>query len=105
MSTDGIINPAQRQQLTELCMRFGVRRLEMFGSATTARFDPDTSDLDFLVEFEGLTTGDAADRYFGLLFALEELFKRSIDLVDVTAVDNPYFLRSIAPSRRVLYAA
>jgi uncharacterized protein len=105
MSVEGIIDETKRRQLSELCARFGVRTLELFGSGAKGQFDPDTSDLDFLVEFEGLTARDAADRYFGLLFALEDLFNREIDLVDVSAVDNPYFLRCIAPSRRVLYAA
>jgi predicted nucleotidyltransferase len=36
--------------LVELCQRFSVRRLYLFGSGTTARFDPNSSDLDFLVE-------------------------------------------------------
>ena len=105
MSDEEVINAAQRQRLAELCVRFGVRRLELFGSATSARFNPDTSDLDFLVEFDGLSADDASDRYFGLLFALEDLFRRQVDLVDLSAVDNPYFLRGIEPSRRVLYAA
>lgn len=41
-----------RDRLIELCRRFRVRRIELFGSATGDHFDPDTSDLDFLVTFE-----------------------------------------------------
>ena len=41
----------KRTVLTDLCRRFGVRRLELFGSAATDAFDPSRSDLDFLVEF------------------------------------------------------
>ena len=33
--------------LQALCRRFGVRRLDLFGSAATGRFDPALSDLDF----------------------------------------------------------
>lgn len=40
--------------LRELCQRFRVQRLDLFGSATSTDFDPATSDLDFLVEFEPL---------------------------------------------------
>ena len=82
-----------------------MRTLELFGSAAKGTFNPARSDLDFLVEFDDLTTRDAANRYFGLLESLETLFGRRIDLVDLTAVENPYFLRAIAPSRTVLYAA
>ena len=46
-----------------------------------------------------------ADRYFGLLEALEALFGRPVDLVMTAAIKNPYFLQGIEPSRTLLYAA
>jgi predicted nucleotidyltransferase len=45
----------KRAELVRLCMQYHVRRLELFGSATGEHFDPDTSDLDFLVEFHDLS--------------------------------------------------
>jgi uncharacterized protein with HEPN domain len=48
--------------IAELCRRFGVRRLDLFGSAATGRFDPGSSDLDFLVEFEPAAQVRAAER-------------------------------------------
>jgi predicted nucleotidyltransferase len=95
----------QRENLKSLCDRFAVRRLEVFGSAVTDRFDPATSDLDFLVELEPASPGEMADRYFGLLASLEDLFSRPIDLVMIPAIKNPYFLQGIEPSRTLLYAA
>ena len=92
--------------LVRLCERFRVGRLELFGSATTeGEFDPQRSDLDFLVEFLSLQPGEHADAYFGLLFALQDLFGRNIDLVMTGAVKNPYFLESINRNRTLLYAA
>lgn len=91
-------------ELRELCARFRVRRLELFGSASSDRFDPSRSDLDFLVEFENLS-GGYFDAYFGLLEALEDLFHRRVDLVMSRAVSNRYFLEGIRASRIVLYAA
>jgi len=38
------------EELSELCRRFNVKRLEVFGSAATAAFS-DSSDLDFVVDF------------------------------------------------------
>lgn len=39
---------------TAICRRFGVRRLDVFGSASRGTdFDPEHSDVDFLVEFDG----------------------------------------------------
>lgn len=89
----------------QLCRKFRVRRLELFGSAAGEAFDPQTSDLDFLVEFEELKHGEYADTYFGLLEGLQELFQRNVDLVMVSAVKNPYFLKSIERTRTLLYAA
>jgi predicted nucleotidyltransferase len=43
---------SHREELRELCRRFHVRRLDLFGSATGDDFDPARSDLDFLVEFD-----------------------------------------------------
>ena len=95
----------KRNDLMRLCAKYRVRRLEIFGSAVTNRFDPYTSDLDFLVEFLSLQPGEYADAYFGLLQALRELFQRNVDLVMTGAIRNRYFLESINRSRTVLYAA
>ncbi len=95
-----------RKALKELCVKFRVRRLEVFGSASTGRnFDAEKSDLDFLVEFLTLQPGEYADAYFGLLESFEKLFDRHVDLVMPRAVNNPYFLESINKNREVLYAA
>ena len=94
-----------REALRDLCQRFGVRRLEIFGSAAGTRFDPDSSDLDFLVDFVPTSRALLADRYLGLLEALQALFERPIDLVMTAAIKNPYFLQGIEPSRTLLYAA
>jgi len=96
---------AHRAELASLCRRYRVRRLELFGSASGEHFDPNTSDLDFLVEFQELESSAYADTYFGLLEGLEGLFQRPVDLVMISAVKNPYFLRDIEQSRKLLYAA
>ncbi len=96
---------AHRAELDELCRRYGVQRLELFGSATSARFDPKRSDVDFLVEFAELDHLRYADTYFDLVEALEALLGRRVDLVMTSAVTNPYFLEDIAKSRTLLYAA
>ena len=94
------------EMLKELCAKYKVRRLELFGSALTDKdFDIERSDLDFLVEFEPLKQGEYADAYFGLLEEVESLFNKHVDLVMPGAIKNSYFLESINQSRKVLYAA
>lgn len=95
-----------RGRLDEICRRFRVRRLEVFGSAVDgARFDGEHSDIDFLVEFLPLDSGQHADAYFGLLGELEGMLGHPVDLVMTKAVRNRYFLEGIRSSRTVLYAA
>ena len=41
-----------RSGIAAICQRYGIQRLEVFGSAARANdFDPAHSDADFLVEF------------------------------------------------------
>ncbi len=88
-----------------LCERFGVTRLELFGSAATGEFDPARSDVDFLVFFRPPRGMDAGEQYFGLHRALEAALGRSVHLVEAHCVVNPYVRRSIARSRIPFYAA
>lgn len=94
-----------RDALTELCRRYRVRRLDVFGSAATEGFDPVMSDLDFLVEFEDLAPDAYAAVFFGLLEGLQSLFARSVDLIADSAIRNPYFRESVERTRTQLYAA
>jgi hypothetical protein len=96
---------AQAAAIESLCRRFQVRRLELFGSAAAGAFDPQSSDLDFLVEFGELQANEHADAYFGLREELERLFGREVDLVVAGAVKNPYLREGINRSRALLYAA
>ena len=99
-----VIEP-KRAELAEICRRFHVSRLDLFGSATGGDFDPYRSDVDLLVEFEVGGNMMAFHQYFGLKEALATLFDRPVDLVMASAVKNPYIWRSIEATRENLYAA
>jgi predicted nucleotidyltransferase len=78
----------KREALAALCRRYGVKRLEVFGSAARGPdFDPDKSDFDFLVEFEPRGGPSARDQFFALAEALEQLLGRPVDLVERKAVE------------------
>jgi uncharacterized protein len=101
------VNPSiaeHQAELMDICRRYGVQRLELFGSAAAGHESPD-SDLDFLVDFGRRPTPGYADAYFGLREALEELFTRPVDLVVASAIRNPYFLESVQRCKMLLYAA
>ena len=81
-------------------------RLEVFGSAAEGDFDPARSDVDFLIEFgAGQDLGPWLTHYFEFRRNLEELLERTVDLVMPKAMKNPYFVREVNRTRRVLYAA
>jgi predicted nucleotidyltransferase len=94
-----------RDELFALCRKHRVRKLELFGSATTGEFDPDRSDLDFLVEFDRPEGTNAFHQYFDFLFEVEKLLGRKVDLVEPSCMKNPYFIASVNETRRPLYAA
>ena len=93
-----------RQAISALCRQFGVRRLYLFGSATTERFDARRSDLDFLVAMsDRQPTGGYADRVLGFADALEQLLGRRVDLITEESIGNPYFRREIDATRQLVY--
>jgi len=92
------------EALVPLCRRYGVKDLALFGSAVGAGIEAG-SDIDLLVEFEPMPPAEHMQNYFGLLEALEALFRRKVDLVELAAVRNPYVLDSIVKSRVPIYVA
>jgi predicted nucleotidyltransferase len=101
---NGLIE-AKRQQIERVCRQRHVRRIELFGSATGAGFDPAKSDLDFLVSFEDLEINAYADAYFGLLEDFQAVFQRPVDLVVDSAIRNPYFREAVDSTRTPIYEA
>lgn len=96
----------KRAEVGEICRRHGVERLDLFGSAAGDGFDPEGSDLDFVVSFQRREPPALFDRYFGLKEDLEGLFGRGVDLVMEGAVGkNRRFAKSVEESRVPLYAA
>jgi hypothetical protein len=94
-----------RSGISAICQRYGIQRLEVFGSAARADdFDPATSDADFLVVFAPDTPPGLGSIY-GAKADLEALLGRGVDLVDPDSVRNPYVLAGINSSREAIYAA
>ena len=102
------MHPAIAQHRTGIaafCQRYGIRRLEVFGSAARANdFDPAHSDADFLVEFaSGVQPG--LNAIFGAKADLEALLGRGVDLVEPGAVRNPYVLANINRHHEIIFSA
>ena len=92
-----------RDQIAELCRRYGVKRLELFGSAARGEdFEPGRSDIDFLVEFDPEQASTLAE-YFDLRRELSELLGHPVDLVAPAALENPYLRASVNRNRDLIY--
>ncbi len=94
----------RRAEIGALCARFGVKRLELFGSAARGEFEPGASDYDFLVELDADAPGSRAERLIGLAEGLEALLGTHVDLVNPRYIRNPYFAAEVERSRVPLYA-
>ena len=91
-------------EVRALCEKYSVKRLTLFGSAVKGTFDPETSDVDFVVEFLPETKRSGFnDPYFSLMRGLRDLYRREIDLVERRAIRNPYFIEVLALTEQPIY--
>lgn len=97
---------AKSLEIADLCRRFSVVRLELFGSAARENdFDPDRSDADFLVVFPDDLKNDL-ERFEEFREALETTLGRRVDLVEREAVEksrNPIRRNSILREAELVF--
>ena len=90
-------------RLRELCARYKVKTLYIFGSILTDRFNED-SDVDLLVNFNSeINYQNYTDNYFNFFYALKDLLKRNVDLVDESSVKNKYFRAELDETKQLIY--
>src|SRR6266536_4258421 len=94
---------SRREAIAQLCRRYGVMRLDLFGSAASGQFDLQHSDFDFIVRFADADSPGIARRFFGLAEDLERLLERPIDLLTDQPFGNPNFARALAETRQPIY--
>jgi predicted nucleotidyltransferase len=97
-----ILSPHQTA-IEQLCQRYGVARLELFGSAATGEFKPGVSDYDFLYELSPGQAGSLADRLISFAEAMEALLGAPVDLVNPRYIRNPYFAAEVERTRVPVY--
>lgn len=89
----------QLDEIKTLLKKYGVKKAYLFGSAAKNRLSPN-SDIDFLVDFSNKTDFESySDNYFDLLYALQDLLKKDVDLVAEETLSNPYLIESINQSK------
>lgn len=98
------MNPVDQNisSIRDLCRHHRVDKLYLFGSILGKRFN-ESSDIDFVVRFKDIALLEYADNYFDLKFSLEDLLKRSVDLLEEQSIKNPFFIESINETRQLIY--
>jgi len=86
----------------ELCDSHNVKKLYLFGSILTDRFI-DSSDVDFLVQFNDIVLEKYLDNYLDFKEQFELLFNRQVDLIENQAIRNPIFRRVVDREKQLVY--
>jgi uncharacterized protein len=92
---------ANRDAIADLCRQYGVQKLAVFGSAVNGTWDPEHSDLDFVMELGGPRT-NLVGRFIGFADALESHFMRPVDLVFFSKLTRPGFREEVLESMEVV---
>jgi predicted nucleotidyltransferase len=90
--------------IAALCREFGIRKLEVFGSAASGKFDPDQSDVDVIADLGGYERG-VARRFMRFARALEAVLGRNVDIITEEQIRNPYFRQAVDEQRVTIYEA
>jgi uncharacterized protein len=89
--------------LKEVCKKYGVEKLYVFGSLVSGEFDEKTSDIDFLVKFK--EDEKVGISLLTMMIELEKLLGRKVDLIRERPFENEYFARSVEATKTLVYAA
>lgn len=97
------MNPLQlySTQIHELCLKHSVGELAVFGSVLTDNFN-DSSDIDLVVDFSSIERKEYAGNYFNFKKSLEDLFQRKVDLLEKSALKNPFFLEVLQNTKKII---
>jgi predicted nucleotidyltransferase len=82
-------------EIKDVMRTYGVIRAYLFGSAAIGNMSDD-SDVDFMVSFNpNLSYTEYGNNYFQLIYALQKLLKKDVDIIAEETITNPYLLQSI----------
>ena len=90
------------KEVSLFCKQHKIENMYVFGSILTNDFSS-ASDIDLLVNFENIEPEKYFDNYIELKTGLEQLFNRSVDLVEEQTVKNPVLRRTIDRNKKLIY--
>ncbi|MBD5196291.1 MAG: nucleotidyltransferase domain-containing protein [Bacteroides sp.] len=93
-------------QIFDLCKKYKVKKLYLFGSILTDKFN-DKSDVDFSIEFDKdeITKSklDWANVFFDFMHEMESLLGRKVDIVFDNHITNKLFRMELDNTKRLIY--
>ncbi len=91
-----------KKEIKALCESHRVKSLYAFGSVLTNSFNCN-SDIDLIVNFKELDIKDYANNYYDLKLSLQKILNRSVDLLELQALKNPYFIQALDKTKVLVY--
>ena len=90
-------------EIKNLLNQYKVKRAYAFGSVCTDKFN-EQSDIDLLIAFQdGMDPIERGENWWTLLYALQDLFKREVDLVAEDTLRNPYFIKTVNERKQLIH--
>jgi len=90
-------------EFIDLCRRHKVKTLYAFGSSISDSFNPESSDIDLVVEINDTNPIDRGEILLSLWDNLEIFFHRKVDLLTEKSIKNPFLRRSIDSTKVLIY--
>lgn len=94
---------SRRKSLFELCKKYKVNRLFVFGSSASSNFNSDTSDIDLIAEMDDVNPVEKGENIMNLWTELEDLFSRKVDLLTSQKFRNPYLQKQVDATKQLIY--
>ena len=91
------------EKIKEYCKTYKVKELYAVGSVLTNKFT-EKSDIDLLIDFNDIPVEEYTDNYFILHKLFRKILNREIDLITYKSLSNPYLIKSLDESKKLLYA-
>jgi len=91
-----------KEQITDLCRQYHVKKLFAFGSVITDEFN-EQSDVDLIVDFDKQEIKDHFLHFFNFKYSLEDVFHREVDLLEEQPIRNSFLRKNIENSKTLIY--
>lgn len=92
-------------QIKDICQKHHVKELYVFGSAARNEMKED-SDVDFLYTMQDdIPEMDYADNFFNMLWTLETVLKRKVELIGEQYLRNRIFIEEVNNTKKIIYTA